>query len=71
VVSLYIRTNPSGPIYQPPNNPADPAYIPAGCLESARHGYNKKNFEQAKAAAIKWLDACPSEVIRKFINHSL
>jgi hypothetical protein len=30
----------------------------------------KKNFEQAKAAAIKWLDACPSEVIRKFINCS-
>jgi hypothetical protein len=30
----------------------------------------KKNFEQAKAAATKWLDACPSEVIRKFINLS-
>jgi hypothetical protein len=30
----------------------------------------KKNFEQAKAAAIKWLDACPSEVIHKFINCS-
>jgi hypothetical protein len=30
----------------------------------------KKNFEQAKAAAIKWLDACPPEVIRKFINRS-
>jgi hypothetical protein len=30
----------------------------------------KKNFEQAKAAAIKWLDTCPPEVIRKFISHS-
>jgi hypothetical protein len=40
-----------------PNIPLDPTQ-------------EKKNFEQAKAAAIKWLDACPPEVIRKFINRS-
>ena len=30
----------------------------------------KKNFEQAKATAIKWLDVCPPEVIHKLINCS-
>jgi hypothetical protein len=30
----------------------------------------KKKFEQAKQAAIKWLNACPNEVIRRFINRA-
>jgi hypothetical protein len=28
----------------------------------------KENFEQAKQVAIKWLNACPDGVIRRFIN---
>ena len=30
----------------------------------------KSNFAQAKAVAIQYLDACPVEVIRRFINRS-
>jgi hypothetical protein len=30
----------------------------------------RHNFAEAKAAAVKWLDACPVEVIRRFINRS-
>jgi hypothetical protein len=30
----------------------------------------KAKFEDAKAAALKWLNACPDEVIRRFINRS-
>jgi cbb3-type cytochrome oxidase subunit 3 len=29
---------------------------------------NKEKFEQAKQAAIKWLDECPDEVICRFVN---
>jgi predicted negative regulator of RcsB-dependent stress response len=31
---------------------------------------DKSNFAQAKAAAIKWLDACPIDIIQHFINQS-
>jgi hypothetical protein len=31
---------------------------------------DKTTFEAAKTAAFKWLDACPTEVIRRFINHT-
>ena len=30
----------------------------------------KSTFEGAKQCAVQQLDACPTEVIRKFINHS-
>jgi hypothetical protein len=30
----------------------------------------KPKFADAKAAALKWLDGCPDEVIRRFINRS-
>jgi hypothetical protein len=30
----------------------------------------KKNFEDAKKTAIECLDACPTDIIRKFVNRS-
>ena len=30
----------------------------------------KNSFAEAKETARKWLDACPTEVIRRFINRS-
>lgn len=30
----------------------------------------KNTFDQAKRAALECLDACPSDVIRKFVNRS-
>ncbi|XP_006459864.1 hypothetical protein AGABI2DRAFT_67647, partial [Agaricus bisporus var. bisporus H97] len=30
----------------------------------------KKTFQNAKDAAIQYLDACPTDIIQQFINHS-
>jgi hypothetical protein len=41
-----------------------------GWVKSRFRQEPKETFKDAKAAALKWLDACPTEVIRRFINRS-
>ena len=41
-----------------------------GWCKYCYHEVDKKNFQDAKDAAKQYLEACPTEVIQQFINHS-
>jgi hypothetical protein len=39
-----------------------------GWVKYRYHEEDKEKFEKAKQAVLKWLNACPDEVIRQFVN---